>query len=297
MSDIAAEAGWPRATLDVDYNARASVALPEFEAATAAYRALSEPARALPGALLDLVYDTASGQTLDLFGAAPTGAAPRPVFVFIHGGYWRMLSKEDSAFMAPMLARHGIATAAVDYRLAPGVSLAEIVREVRAAVAWLWREADTLGIDRNRIYVGGSSAGGHLTGCVMASGWQEAFGLPDAPLAGALPVSGLFHLGPIAASFVQEWISLDAEGVAALSPLEHVSPASGCPAVVAWAAGEPAGFSRQSRAYGAAWQAAGHPTTLMEVPGRHHFDVILELADEASPLGRALLGLIGAQPS
>ncbi|QDL94022.1 alpha/beta hydrolase (plasmid) [Paroceanicella profunda] len=296
MTDLAAEAGWPRATLDVDYNARASVELAQFEAALAAYRAGSERARALPGTRLNLVYDTRSGQALDLYGAT-SGGAPRPLFVFIHGGYWRALSKEDSAFMAPMLARHGIATAAVDYRLAPEASLTEIVREVRAAIAWLWHEAEALGIDRNRIYVGGSSAGGHLTGCVMASGWQEAFGLPDAPLAGALPVSGLFHLGPIAASFVQEWIALDAAGVSALSPLETISPASGCPAVVAWAAGEPAGFSRQSRAYAAGWQAAGHPTTLLEVPGRHHFDVILELAEEESPLGRALLGLVGAQPS
>lgn len=291
LEALRAEAGLARARLDGDYNARASVSPARFEREMQRYRALSEPARAMQGTALDLVYDEESGQSLDIFGAAAPGERLRPVFLFIHGGYWRALSKADSAFMAPMLGRHDIATAVLDYRLAPAVSLAEIVREVRAAVAFLWRRGANFGIDPQRIYVGGSSAGGHLTGAVLADGWQERLALPPQVIKGALPISGLFHLAPIARSFVQEWIQLSPEDVVALSPAEHV-PRAGCPIVVAFAAGEPDGFGRQSRAYHALWQASGSVSSLVEVPDRNHFDVVLDLADDDSALSHTLRSLI-----
>jgi arylformamidase len=287
MHNLADEAGWPADRLDIDYNARASVTPAVFEAAMQAYRGQSDIAYRDTASHLNIVYDEQSGQTLDVFGA--TGAA-RPVFVFIHGGYWRALSKLDSAFMAGMLARHGIATAVIDYRLAPAVSLSEIVREVRAAVAFLWRSGDRYGIDPNRIVVGGSSAGGHLTGCLLAGGWHQDFGVPENLIKAALPISGLFHLAPIAKSFVQEWIKLDDSSIKALSPVLHM-PRSGCEIVLAYADGEPNGFKRQSAEYHHMWESAGFKARLIEIPYRNHFDVLLDLASEDSLLTRALLGL------
>lgn len=292
LAALRSEAGLPRQTLDRDYNARATVTPRRFEEEMRRYRRLSEPARAMDGASLDLVYDELSGQTLDVFGAAATGERLRPVFVFIHGGYWRALSKLDSAFMAKNLSERGIATAVVDYGLAPAVSLAEIVREVRAAIAFLWRRGANYGIDPQRIFVGGSSAGGHLTGMLLAPGWQAGTPIPENVVKGALAISGLFHLAPIAASFVQEWMDLSPSDVAELSPAEKL-PRVGCQLVVAHASGEPAGFGRQSLAYDRLWRAAGYDCTLMEIADRNHFDVVLDLADPHSRLFEALVRMIG----
>lgn len=288
---LAKEADWPRETLDRDYSARATVTVEVFDAEMRRYRSLSDAMRGDHATHLDVVYDEESGQTLDIFGTADT---PRPVFVFIHGGYWRTLSKRDSAFMAATLARHGIATVAIDYRLAPVVSLAEIVREMRAAIGFLWRNGRQYGIDPDRIHVGGSSAGGHLTGALLAGGWHEAFGVPQHVIKGAMPVSGLFHLAPIAKSFVQDWIAVDDAAVAALSPAEHL-PRAGCPIVLAYADSEAAGFKRQSNEYHRLWQQAGFPSTLIEIEGRNHFDVIVDLAFEDTVLTQALLGLINGR--
>jgi arylformamidase len=285
--DLAREADWPRDALDRDYNARASVTPEAFDAAMHAYRARSEEMRPLLHHA-DVPYDAASGQTMDIYG---TGERPRPVFVFLHGGYWRMLSKADSAFMARALAAEGVATAVVDYRLIPQVDLSEIVREVRAAVAFLHREGARFGLDPQAIHVGGSSAGGHLAGAVLSGGWHGDFGVPEDVVKSALPISGLFHLGPVAASFAQEWLALSPGDVARLSPALHMPPAP-CPVTVAYAAGEPAGFARQSRAYHRLLRQAGMDAALLEVPGRNHFDVLLDLAEPESALSRALLAQI-----
>jgi len=281
--DLSDEATWPRDRLDADYTARLSCSDADFHRIIGAYTRLSQQAQAMPGTQTGLPYDPHSAESFNLYGTTP--GALRPCFVFIHGGYWRALSAGQSAFMAPMLAARGIACAVSDYTLAPAVNLTEITRQCRALLAHLWRNADALGIDRSRIVVGGSSAGGHLAAAVASGGWQGAAGLPPQPLCGLLPVSGLFDLAPLAASHVQDWMQFTPGEVADLSPLRHL-PAAPLPVVVAQAEAETPGFHRQSAAYA---QATGAP--LLTIPDRNHFDVILDLTDPDSALSRALLGL------
>lgn len=281
--DLAAEAQWPRDRLDADYTARLSCSDAEFARTIADYARLSQVAHDGDRPRIGIGYDNASAETYDLFGTAPGEA--RPCFVFIHGGYWRALSKGHSSFMAPMLAARGIACAVPDYTLAPAVSLTEIVRQCRAMLAHLWHHASDLGIDRSRIVVGGSSAGGHLTSAVAAGGWQESAGLPAQPLRGQLPISGLFDLAPLASSHVNDWMRFTPEEVQTLSPLRNL-PAAPLPAVVALAERETPGFHRQSAAYG---QATDAP--VLTIPARNHFDVVLDLTDPDTALSRALLGL------
>ncbi|WP_106752211.1 alpha/beta hydrolase [Pannonibacter carbonis] len=284
-ASLIAEGHWPRDRLDADYTARNCVAPDDFAAIISEYASRSLPARSMAGAKLDLVYDAVSGEKLDLFGTRP--GELRPLVLFIHGGYWRALSKEHSAFMAPMLADLGIASAAPDYTLAPGASLTEITRQMRAALAYLWREAASLGIDRNRIVVTGSSAGGHLAGTLMMSGWQQDFGLPGQVLKAALPLSGLFELAPIAGSHVQDWMQLTQEEVETLSPLRHLT---GAPrSVIAVAEHETSGFHRQTRAYA---EALGMPE--IRARDRNHFDIVFDLCDPATDVGQTLLRLVAA---
>lgn len=283
MMTLADEAFLPLEQLDADYTARLTCSAEEFARITQAYFDTSKRAHDLAGPKLDIAYDTASQETYDLFGTSPEGL--RPCFVFIHGGYWRGLSKHYSAMMAPMLAERGIATAVVDYTLAPKVSIAEITRQCRAMLAHLWHNAESLGVDRNRIVVGGSSAGGHLTSIVAAGGWQGAYGLPEQPLLGQFPISGLFELAPLAASHVNEWMQFTPEEIAQCSPARHL-PAGDLPAVVALAEGETPGFLRQSKAYGAAVKAP-----VLVIPKRNHFDILLDLTDPQSQMSQALLGL------
>ncbi|QYK43673.1 MAG: alpha/beta hydrolase [Paracoccaceae bacterium] len=282
MMDLRDEAALPRDRIDADYTARACVEPADFARIIGDYRRLSGAAMAMPGLQAGLRPDPQGAELMDLFGAGP--GHRRPVVMFIHGGYWRALSRQESAFMAPMLAARGIATAVPDYTLAPAATLTEIVRQMRAALAFLWHRADDLGIDRDRIVVAGSSAGGHLAAALAMPGWQARFGLPPGAVHGALPVSGLFELAPLAASHVQDWMHLTPRELADLSPMRHV--AGTARSHVAVAGVETPGFHRQSLAYA---RALGAP--LLTVPGRNHFDVILDLTRPDTDLSRALLAL------
>ncbi|WP_103336260.1 alpha/beta hydrolase [Pseudotabrizicola formosa] len=277
------DADLPRARLDADYTARATVTEAEFARILGAYQTLSDAAHDLPGTRAGLTFCEETRLQLDLFGTAP--GELRPLVIFIHGGYWRALSRAQSAFAAPMLAEQGIALAVPDYRLAPAASMTEIITDCRRALAWLWHNAEDLGVDRSRITVTGSSAGGHLAAAMAQPGWQAAMGLPDQPLHACLPVSGLFDLAPLAASHVQDWMRFTPDETAQ-SPLNH--PAIGLRGALALAAdsGESAGFHRQTEAYAA---VSGWPVD--RIAGRNHFDVILDLTDPESTLSRRLLEL------
>jgi acetyl esterase/lipase len=276
---------------EVDKAYAPSRALPEgvFQAHLDLYRERSlEVYRTRPHER-DIVYDAPSGQRLDIVPAPGPGL--KPAFVFIHGGYWRILSKDDSVYMAPALHERGITLVAPDYALAPATSLEEIVRQVHAAIAWLYRNGAAHGIDPERLFVGGHSAGGHLTGAVVASGWREAAGLPEDVVKGAMAVSGIFDLEPLTRSFVNEWMGLDRARAEALSPVRFL-PSRPCRMVVAWGGDETRGFHEQSRLWLDAWRGRRYPATELVVPNRHHFDIVLDWCDPSSAMTDALAAMV-----
>lgn len=215
-------------------------------------------------------------ETLDVFPAGP-GA---PAHVFVHGGYWQELGKRDSAFPAPGIVEAGATFVAVDYGLAPEFSLDEIVAQVRRAVAWVRDNHALLGIDPERIVVSGSSAGGQLA--VMAGLRQRVRGL--------VLLSGVYDLEPLLGTYIDEALALDRAAARRNSPLHlPATPPGPTPAIVAWAERDTETFIGWSRRFAAHWSAAGNPVTALEVAGRNHFDVVYDLSDPGTALGRLVL--------
>ena len=86
-----------------------------------------------------------------------------PVIVYIHGGGWSMGNADAVAWFARLIASNGYVVCNADYALAPEdpypastVQLAEVVR-------YVYDHAEDFGIDRNCIFIGGNSAGAHLS--------------------------------------------------------------------------------------------------------------------------------------
>jgi arylformamidase len=271
------------AALDTQYNARASV--PSFDAEYGQNLAESERVRQRYGAPQSFVYDTASGEQLDVFVAGPD----TPVVLWVHGGYWRAGCRADDAFAAGGLLHHGVSVAVMDYTLAPDASLSEIVRQVRAAVAWLAAHGAGLGLRTDRIHVAGHSAGGHLVGMLLADGWTEGYGLPPDIIGVALAISGLHDVSPLPRTQVNTWLNLRPTDLTALSPIEHIPARSQSVLLAAVGGIETDAFQGQTQAYFRRWKAAGHAGRLIDMPGYNHFDVARTLCDPKGALVQAVL--------
>jgi len=251
------------------------------------YAALGARTREELPCRLGLSYGPTRAETLDFFPAAP-GA---PVLVFVHGGYWRLGSARDVSMLARGPLAHGIAVALTDYALCPAVTIDEITRQSRAAVAWLWHNADTLGIDRNRIVIAGHSAGGQQVGMLLATDWPGQYDLPPDIVKGAIAVSGLFDLRPLRHSWLQPKIQLDAGIIERQSPLLHI-PDRGPPLVLTCGGTESPEFHRQSKDYLAAWQARGLPGSFVEQPDANHFVAVESLVEPDGLLTKVTKELI-----
>lgn len=281
---------YPLAELDRQYNARASV--PDCPAILQKYTDYSAGAREQIHGDLSVPYGAHPDETLDIFPAPAAGA---PVYLYIHGGYWRALSKDDSSFMVPAFHAAGATVVVVNYSLAPKAGLHDLVRQCRSALAWVYRNIHRYHGDAARIHVSGSSAGGHLAGMLLAGGWQGSVQLPDNAVQSASAISGLFDLRPLVHTHINEWVRLDNSTAIALSPQFHLPKQAG-PLVVAWGQHETAEFKRQSHTYASAWQARGLPVRHLEVQGENHFSILLGLRDPVSALSKAIFSVMGLLP-
>ncbi len=119
----------------------------------------------VPGAKKDVTYCTVNGVDLKMDLYPPQDlSTPRPLVVFIHGGAWQGGDKSagEAVNDVPQLAAHGYLVASIDYRLAPKYRWPAMIEDVKCAIRSLRANAATYHIDRNRIAVMGSSAGGQL---------------------------------------------------------------------------------------------------------------------------------------
>lgn len=216
------------------------------------------------------------GASLDLYRRAGT-PNPAPAVLVVHGGGWTGGGKRRMHSVSIALARHGFVAVNVGYELAaPGYAgFPRQPRQLRAAIRWVRRNADRLGVDRERIGALGSSAGAHLAALAATQGegplssgarlsavvgWSAPLDLP--------PLAGSMLLGPAARTLVgcgmidcpERWIDA--------SPLTHVSP-DDPPMLLANSLSEmvPAG---QAERMADRLASAGVPHELLLMPGHRH---------------------------
>jgi arylformamidase len=269
--------------IDREYNVGA--ALPDSPRWLHWYGQESAVARRELECVLNVRFGPTLDETVDVFPAARPGA---PILVFIHGGYWRWGSSKDFSLVARGPVGRGITVVVTNYSLCPKVTLPEITRQSRAAIAWLHREGRRFSGDPTRIYVAGHSAGGQQVGRLAATDWARGYGLPADTIKGGVPISGIFDLHPLRYSFLQPKLLLTHEVILHESPLLNILP-TGPPLLVSLGDAESEEFRRQSTEYLEAWKANGLRGNLLIQEGKHHFSAIEGLADPESALCEALL--------
>jgi acetyl esterase/lipase len=226
-------------------------------------------------ARLNEPYGRHERERLDLF--YPAGQA-KGLVVFVHGGYWRLLHRHSFSHFAAGATARGWAVALPSYVLAPEASIADITRQIAAAIA---RAAELV---PGPIALTGHSAGGHLVARMACA--DSGLPLPvRARITSIAPISPLSDLRPLIETTMNEDLGLDDASARAESPA-LVQKALDVPVDI-WVGGdERPALLDQARWLAEAWQGA----ELHIVNGRHHFDILDDLKDPKSELLTRLLG-------
>jgi len=241
----------------------------------AARAAASAQFRAAHATKLDLPYGETERTKWDLFPAAePTS----PCMVFIHGGYWQRGSRDIVSVVAEGVRPLGWSVAFPGYDLTPHVTLTEIVAQIHQSLDWLAQHGPDHGI-AGPIIVVGHSAGGHLA----------AMALSHKAVKAGLAISGVFELGPLRDTPLNDALRLTDEEVAELSPLRL--PVVDKPMGIAYGTDELPALLEDARRLHARRGNAHAPGPLIPVVHANHLTILDELQAPDGLLTRAVLDL------
>ena len=240
----------------------------------------------------NIQYGERKTQSLDLY--LPIGHPQNKLMVYIHGGYWQELSKEESSFAATNFQQQGFHFAVIDYTLAPDASITDIVEENRNAIAWLYQHAAQFSYKPQEIYVSGSSAGAHLAMMMLQTNWSEyVIDCQENIIKGVCAVSGIYDLQPLLPTYVNELLSMDLREAKTNSPVLQALPKP-APVIIAFGENETREFKRQSKIMRDKLCSEGFDVQFEEIKGRNHFDVIIDLSEKSTWLSQQTIKLMNS---
>ncbi len=225
-------------------------------------------------ARLNLPYGPHEREKFDLF--YPAGR-PEGLVVFVHGGFWRMLDRGYWSQFSQGATARGWAVALPSYPLAPEVRIADITRSISAAVSTAANHI------QGPIALTGHSAGGHLV-ARMAMADSALSAEVQTRIRAIIPISPVTDLRPLLETSMNADFQLDEAAAIAESPTLS-TPSLDVPIHV-WVGGaERPAFIDQARWLHEAWTGS----TLTIAKGKHHYDVIDDLASADSQLVELLV--------
>lgn len=259
-----------RAERSAAYDNRAAV--PAAATLIPAWTEDSAAFRAAHRGHLDQAYGPRPRNRLDLFPAADPAA---PCLVFIHGGYWQRFGKDNFTTLIAGPLAMGWSCGMIGYTLCPEVTLTELAAEITLALDWLATHSPALGVTGPMV-LSGWSAGGHLT----------ALCLDHPRIAAGLAISGIFELGPLRDTNLNDALCLTDQEIVALSPMRL--PLSDKPLAITYGTAELPPLVADSREFHALRCAAHKPGPLLPLAGGNHFSIMDGLARPDGPLTRQL---------
>jgi acetyl esterase len=135
----------------------------------------SDPVRHGVEVLRDIAYQPtgSAAHTLDVYRPADR-REPLPVVLYVHGGGFRILSKDTHWLMGLAFARRGYIVFNINYRLAPAHPYPAALEDASAALLWVHAHAARFGGDPARLVLAGESAGANLvTSLAIAAAWRR----------------------------------------------------------------------------------------------------------------------------
>nr|XP_022291597.1 kynurenine formamidase-like [Crassostrea virginica] len=230
---------------------------------------------------LNISYGMSESQKLDIFGAntLPPGS---PIFVFIHGGYWQSMSKDDYSYVAASMTKAGAVTIVMEYTRAPKANMETIVSDVKLGTSYVLNFAKRR--ESSGVYLCGHSAGGHLVAMLLAVDWLTECMVSPSLIKGAIIMSGIFDLRPLVPTYINDPLKMTEESALKNSPIavmeNSVKLSTKRRIVLAVAEEDPKEFHRQTGEILQILVQAGIQADSVVIPGVDHFGIVEKLGLE-----------------
>ncbi len=231
-----------------------------------------------------------NGHTLDLM--IPAGAVNAPALIYVHPGSWmRGRPGRQARPMLHRLIERGWVILDIRYPLSPVATFPEHLIGVKAAVAWAKRQAEELGIDRDRVAISGASSGAHLAALAALTPDRDdltpGFETISQDLLACVPFYGIYDLlvrnptrydWPFVARYVMKATPSEAPDLYELgSPIDQVTSAAP-PFLVVHGEFDSIVLAAESRHFVEALRSTGADVGYCEVRwAQHGFDAVSSL--------------------
>lgn len=226
---------------------------------------------------------------LDLY--LPRGKQGFPVILFVHGGSWKSGSKEEYPRLGELFAGMGIGCVIPNYRLTPQVQHPGHVQDVAGAFHWVVENIGTYGGRRDRVFVVGHSAGGHLAALLATDETylkQEKRDVGE--IRGVIAISGVHQIYPALPMFRKTFGS-GRDEVRNASPINHVR--DGCPPfLLLYADNDLPLLGRMAEEMNETLKKHGCTSECVKIPQRNHISILLRMADEGDPTRQRILEFV-----
>ena len=230
-----------------------------------------------------------TAHTLDIYAPVDT-TEKKEVLVFIHGGSWNSGKKETYRFFGKGFAKKGQVVVIINYRLLPKAIYTGMAMDCASAVKWVYENIDRYGGDKNKIFISGHSAGGHLAALISTDHkYFDSLKCKD-PVKGIILIdafgldiySYLKHGYPNDETF-RFTFTRNAEQWKKASPLYSIKPSSA--RVILFRGGRtyPAIITDAANFHEAELKA-GNSSQLVDVKKKKHIGMIIQFFNRRNPL-------------
>jgi acetyl esterase/lipase len=230
---------------------------------------------------------------LDIY--TPKGQKDFPVMMFVHGGSWKSGNKTMYAAVGSTFAKNGIGTVVINYRLTSStnnIKHPDHVKDVAAAFAWVHANIGKYGGRKDRIFISGHSAGGHLVSLLATDEqYLKEHKLSFSDIRGVMPISGAYEIIPKFPYYDGPFGTGD-EGRKDASPISHVK-ANHPPFLICYGDKDFLTIDSMSENFCKKLTGCKCEASTLKIDSRSHFSIIIQLAvDSNDPCTRAMLDFI-----
>lgn len=241
-------------------------------------------------------------QQLDIY--APKGAKQLPVVVWIHGGGWRrgnklLVQKKPQAF-----TDQGYVFVSINYRFVPDHTMHDLATDVATAIKWVHDHIADYGGSPETIFVGGHSAGAHLSALVCSDeSYLKKQGLALSNIAGCFPVDTATYDAAKLVTLLDRTNSLrtelytnafgeTAESQKKYSPITYINKETKYPPFLLLHVASRPDATLISNAFAKAINSAGGQAETFAAKGKDHGSINSELGTEGDEPTKAVFAFL-----